>query len=293
MRKQFVQTVEGLLPEDKRLVLFLGDIGVFGFRKSLKELPERVYNIGILEQSTVSLAAGLSMTGLIPIVHTIAPFIVERCVEQLKDDFCYQKLGGNFVSVGASYDYAALGCTHHCPGDIGILKMLPGMEIIVPGSASEFDQLFRQLYDNGNPTYFRLSEHENSHAYDVSYGEAIVIQKGNSATVLAVGPALAPVLDAVKDLDVTVLYFTTVMPFDSAALRHHCTSDKILLCEPYYHGVLASDIASSMWPDKILIDSVGVPYEFLRNYGKKEEHDNAIEFTSSNIRKRIKNLIRA
>ena len=90
MRKQFVQTVEGLLAEDERLVLLLGDIGVFGFRNSLRELPQRVYNIGILEQSTVSLSAGLSMTGLIPIVHTIAPFIVERCVEQLKDDFCYQ-----------------------------------------------------------------------------------------------------------------------------------------------------------------------------------------------------------
>ena len=293
MRKQFVQTVEGLLADEEQLVLLLGDIGVFGFRSAFRSHPERVYNIGILEQSTVSLAAGLSMTGLNPIVHTIAPFIVERCVEQLKDDFCYQKLGGNFVSVGGSYDYAALGCTHHCPGDVGILKMLPGMEILVPGTAAEFDQLFREVYANGRPTYLRLSENENPHAYDVEYGKAIVIQKGNNATVLAVGPALTPVLDAVQDLDVTVLYYTTVVPFDSEALRSHCNSDKILLCEPYYHGVLASDISSAMWPDKVLIDFVGVPYEFLRNYGSKEEHDEEIHFTSLRIRKRIENLIRA
>jgi transketolase len=122
MRKQFVQTVERLLSEDEKIVLLLGDIGVFGFRNSFQKHPKRVYNIGILEQSTVSLAAGMSMTGLIPVVHTITPFVVERCVEQLKNDFCYQKLGGNFISVGGSYDYAALGCTHHCPADVGILR---------------------------------------------------------------------------------------------------------------------------------------------------------------------------
>ena len=64
--------------------------------------------------------------------------------------------------MGASYDYAALGCTHHCPGDVGMLKNIPDMEIILPGTAEEFDKLFRQSYANGNPTYFRLSEKQNS-----------------------------------------------------------------------------------------------------------------------------------
>lgn len=88
------------MEQDKRVALLLGDIGVFGFKKSFELFPDRVFNIGILEQSTIGLAAGLSMQELIPIVHTIAPFLVERGIEQLKDDFGYQKLGGNFVSVG-------------------------------------------------------------------------------------------------------------------------------------------------------------------------------------------------
>ena len=158
MRKQFVKTVESILEKDKKAVLLLGDIGVFGFKKAFELFPDRVFNIGILEQSTVGLAAGLSMQGLIPIIHTIAPFLVERSMEQLKDDFGYQKLGGNFVSVGASYDYAALGCTHHCPGDVGMLKNIPNMEIVLPGTAKEFDILFRESYANGHPTYYRLSE---------------------------------------------------------------------------------------------------------------------------------------
>src|SRR3989338_10790641 len=170
MRKQFVKTVESILEKDEKAILLLGDIGVFGFKKAFELFSERVLNIGILEQSTVGLAAGLSMQGFIPIVHTIAPFLVERSIEQLKNDFGYQQLGGNFVSVGASYDYAALGCTHHCPGDVGILKNIPGMEVILPGTAQEFDTLFKAAYADGKPTYFRISERENTESRAVVFG---------------------------------------------------------------------------------------------------------------------------
>ncbi len=291
MRKQLVQTVEYLLAEDERIVLLLGDIGVYGFRRAFSKFHDRVYNIGILEQSTISLAAGMSMTGLIPVVHTIAPFIVERCLEQLKNDFCYQGLGGNFVSVGGSYDYAALGCTHQCPADVGTLKMLPGMEIVVPGNTKEFDQLFRKGYSNGHPTYYRLSERENPYGYDVKFGKAIVIREGSSATVVAVGPVLKVVLEAVQGLDVTILYYTSVIPFDGDTLKDHCTSGKILLCEPYYVGGLTSEIICSMWPTKVLIDYVGVPLEFLHNYGTIEEHDESIGMTPLSIRNRLEKLI--
>ena len=115
MRKQLVRTVEAVLSEDDRVVLLLGDIGVFGFRNAFERFPHRVYNVGILEQATISMAAGLALEGFIPIFHSIAPFAVERALEQLKIDFGYQRLPGVIISVGASYDYAALGCTHHCP----------------------------------------------------------------------------------------------------------------------------------------------------------------------------------
>ena len=158
MRKQFVLTTEDVMAKDERLVVLLGDISVFGFRNAFQQFPGRIHNIGICEQAMTSVAAGLSKEGLVPVIHSIAPFVVERCFEQIKVDFCYQKLGGNIVSVGGSYDYAALGCTHHCPGDVAILHALPGMEIVVPGAPQEYDQLFRTAYANGQPTYFRLSE---------------------------------------------------------------------------------------------------------------------------------------
>ena len=291
MRKQLVNTVESILEKDNRLVLLLGDIGVFGFRRAFELFPERVYNIGILEQSTISVAAGLAMEGLIPVVHTIAPFLIERGLEQLKDDFCYQRLGGNFVSIGASYDYVALGCTHQCPGDVGILKNLPGMEIVLPGTPSEFDILFNQAYFNQNPTYFRLSDRSNLQGYDVKFGKAEIIKKGKLVTIVAVGHALKPVLEASKDIDVTILYYTTVAPFDGETLRENCASSKIMLCEPYYSGALSVDILNALKPNPIVLDFVGVPHIFLTNYGLAEEHDELIGLTAKNIKERIERLI--
>lgn len=293
MRKQFVATVSQLLAEDPRLVLLLGDIGVFGFNEAARRFPDRVYNIGILEQATVSLAAGLAKTGLVPIVHTIAPFLTERCLEQIKVDFGYQALGGNFVTVGASYDYAALGCTHHCPGDVQAVTTVPGIEVIVPGTATEFDRLFRETYDSGRPTYFRLAEQEHRAETTGAFGQASVVKEGNAATVVVIGPLLESILEAVRNLDVTVLYYHTVQPFDGSMLRRHAPAGKVLLCEPYYRGGLAAEITEALWPRPVLLRSLGVPRRFLTEYGKVEQHDEAIGLTPDAIRAELEGLIRA
>lgn len=265
MRKQLVETVTDLLATDKRTVLLLGDIGVYGFREAFEKFPDRVYNIGILEQASISLAAGLALDGMIPIFHTIAPFMVERAFEQLKVDFGYQKLGGNFISVGASYDYAALGCTHHCPGDVALLKTIPGMEVIVPGHPTEFDILLRSMYDNGRPTYFRLSErtNESMHGRTVQEGD-------HRRVVVAVGPMLDPVLEACEDLDVTVLYNVDTELYEM--------KDAILV-EPFYEGSLAYQFKGT---------EIGVPRRFLTNYGTAAEHDAACGLTPGALRERIR-----
>ena len=292
MRAQFVKTTESLLASDASLVLLLGDIGVFGFRGAFQRHASRVFNIGILEQATVSLASGLAKTNLIPVVHTIAPFLVERAFEQLKIDFGYQGQGGNFVSVGASYDYASLGCTHHCPGDIALLQTIPGMEVVVPGTSAEFDALFRQGYANGHPTYYRLSERQNSSSQDVTFGKGLVLQTGTQATVIAVGPTLHHVLPATQGLDVSVLYYTTLEPFDAATLCAHApASGRILVVEPFYTGTLAHKICAALAPKAVYIDSIGVPREFLTHYGSAAEHDAAIGLSAENIRGRLAALM--
>lgn len=291
MRNQFVKTVERLVEYDDRIVTLLGDISVYAFRNVFRDYPNRIYNIGICEQSMASMAAGLSKEGLIPIIHSIAPFVVERCFEQLKCDVCYQKLPVNIVSIGASYDYAGLGCTHHCPGDVAVLKALPGMQIIVPGTPEEFDLLFSETYSNDHPTYYRLNESSNSVNFPVKFGYANVIQSGSLATVLAVGTALRFVLEAVKDLDVTLIYYTTVEPFDIGTLLKNSISNKYIIIEPYYSCGLNAEIHNAVGDSPVAIKNIGIPKSFLTNYGKSEEHDEKLGFKIEEIKLTLKSFI--
>ena len=293
MREQMALTIEDLFTQDQHLALLLADISTDLFKKLLREYPERALNLGILEQTLIGVAAGMALESYIPIVHSITPFLVERPFEQLKNDFCYQQLGGNFISIGASYDYSTEGMTHHSPGDIQILRSLPGMQLIVPGTAAEFDTLFRQAYANGSPTYYRLSLNTNPTAYPVQFGQLTVIREGKDATIIAVGPALAPVLAATVDMDITLLYCTTVAPFDAETLRTTLRSNNIVLVEPYYEGVLVADIAAALQLTPVRIEAIGVPHEVLTHYGTHQQHDQALGFTSQGIRQRIERFLTA
>lgn len=291
MRKQFTKSLQDILYNDIHSVLLLGDIGVFGFRNELKNIPERVYNIGILEQSTISVAAGLSKSNLIPFVHTIAPFFVERALEQLKIDFGYQNLNGNFISVGSSYDYAGLGCTHHCPGDILVLSSIPNMELIIPGNSEEFDILLKTAYNNGKPTYYRLSEYENKKTFNTTFGKAKLIKSGSKATIVCYGNMLDSVLDACLDVDVTILYYNTIVPFDEISLQENFNK-KIIVCEPFYEGSTNYFINKSLKNKEYMIHNIGVPRKFLTNYGTKTQHDNNLALDSNSIRERILECIK-
>ncbi len=137
-----------LMDKDERVVVLLGDIGVFAFRDVFTKYPTRTYNIGICEQSMVGMAAGLAMAGFIPVIHTITPFLVERAFEQIKDDFGYQKLPGNIIGVSIPLD-SNLGYTHQCPYDTLLMSQVIGMNIFVPRSPQEFDEILKKNYDQG------------------------------------------------------------------------------------------------------------------------------------------------
>jgi len=290
VRSQLVKTVSEIIDEDQSSVLLLGDIGVYAFKETINQHPSRAYNIGILEQSTISLASGLSMCGLVPIVHTIAPFIVERAFEQIKVDLCYQELGANLISVGGSYDYAGLGPTHHCPGDIGLLNQIPEVEIIIPGHPEEFDTLFRSNYKNHKTTYFRLSSDSNSKPQKVDFGKNTVIKEGKEIVVVVVGPLLQLAINALDDLDVTIIYCTTIKPFDTSFLKKY-PNQKVVILEPYYSGAILTNIIRET--ETIVGDytSIGVTNEFINKYGTKEEIDHLLGLDEETIRKKVQKKI--
>lgn len=290
MRKQYIATTDVLSDQDERVITLLGEIGVFSFRGIRQKHENQVHNMGIMEPASIGIAAGLAREGFIPFFHTIAPFIVERGYEQLKIDFGYQCLNGNFVSVGASYDDGGMGATHCCPADVPALMQIPNMQIVVPGTAEETDRLIRASYDNGFPTYYRLSTACNQNTYQTDFGKAAVIKKGTKATVVAVGPVLDAVLEAARDLDVTVLYYTTVAPFDRECLCQNCGSRNVLLCEPYYYGALAVEILTALH-GFVRMDFTGVPHQFMTTYGTREQIDRDNGITPGEIAEKLRVLM--
>ena len=293
MRDRMSDVVGELLATDQSTALVLADISTSHFRDSLRDYPERVINVGIMEQTAVSLAAGFALEGFHPIVHTIAPFVTERPFEQIKNDFCYQGLGGTFVSIGASYDYGTSGMTHHGCADVPILKTLPGMQICVPGTPDEFEMLLRQTYRNGAPTYIRTSTQRNSTSRPVDFGRLHLEREGRDGVVVTVGPMLDRTLAAVGDLDLTVLYATTVAPFDEETLRNALprASPNVVLVEPYYEGGLVPDIARALQAVPARIAAIGVPHRVLERYGPPERHDQELGLTAEGIGTRIRGFL--
>ena len=133
MRDRFVRVTSDLLDSDPRVAVVLADIGASSFEPARQRHPDRVINLGIREQLLIGVTSGLALSGLRPVAHTFAPFLVERPFEQIKIDIVHQGVGAVLVSAGGSFDYPFYGRTHQAPGDVALLNTLPGWTVHVPG----------------------------------------------------------------------------------------------------------------------------------------------------------------
>ena len=271
MRGQFKDTVSDLAGVDERVAVILGDVSFYMFRHFQEAHPDRFYNMGICENALISVAAGMSAMGMKPFVHTIAPFITERSVEQIKLDMSYNRFGGNIVSCGASFDYAWDGATHHTYMDLAILRLIPDTEVIQPGSNREIDSLLRNRYANDKTTYFRLSDHPHYIDVDTTFGKATVLKDtGAKVTVMTAGPLLGNVFEACRELDVNLVYFHTLKPIDRETIERF-RDTRILVV----HDAFGLHEAINEVPD-IRTRYHGLPDQFCGWYG-----------TLHDIRKRI------
>ena len=113
MRNVFADEITALMQADNRLVVLSGDIGNKLFDKCKQLDKERFYNCGIAEANMMGVAAGMALSGLRPIIYTIAPFTTTRCFEQIRVDVCYHHVPVIIVGTGSGLSYAELGPTHH------------------------------------------------------------------------------------------------------------------------------------------------------------------------------------
>jgi transketolase len=288
MRAAFARTTTDLIRNDPDVAVALAVISADLFEEAAAHAPERVVDVGIAEQTLIGVTAGLAMTGLRPIAHSIAPFLVERPYEQIKDDLVLQQLPAVLVSTGASYDYASDGGTHSGRGDVAVLHALPGVEIHVPGTAAELEAMLRVTYRRDAVTYLRMSTAVNGEPH----ADGSVLRRGSRATVVAVGPMLAPVLAAVADLDVTVLYAATVRPFDGAALAAVTGDGPVVTVEPYAGEVLVPAVLAALAPRPARVVPIGVLRAGAGHYGTRADHDRTHGLDAAALRERITAVLR-
>ena len=289
IRLQFAETVFELGKKNKKIVVFVGDISHGIMQPFAKKFPDRYYNIGICEPAMVNIAAGLSKSGLIPIVHTIAPFLIERSYEQIKLDFAYQKLPINLVSVGASYS------------DFALLSQFEKSNFVYPGSALEFDVLFKKIHKKNNINYFRITENThniNLNKNEISFGKGILLSKGKNLTVVCTAGTLQASQEAVeilkkKKIFIDLIYLHTLKPIDkNLILRSTKKTKKILVVEDFnYNGGLASNCLSILKNKNVKFANLSLN-NFIHDYGSYKNLNFKSGLTVKNITKKINFLLK-
>jgi transketolase len=296
MRQRFYRVASELLDTDPDVAVVLADIGTQQFREAavFERHPDRVINVGIREQLMVTVAAGFALEGMHPIAHSYAPFLIERAFEQVKLDFAHQGLAGVLVSVGASYDWAQGGHTHHSPGDVALVASLPGWIIHVPGHPDEAELALRDAVAGEAPTYIRLAEQVNAVAYPAATTSIVTVRTGahGAPAILAVGPVLDRVIEAARDIEATVLYTARPRPLDAGGLRAAVTGQEIVVVEPYLAGTSTAEIVSALSDRATRILGLGVPHKEHRHYGTIEEHDRAFGLDAPGLRQSIAEFVR-
>lgn len=298
MRERFTAVTTRLLDEDSQLAVVLAVVSGDRFQSAARRHPGRVIDVGIREQLLVSVVGGLALSGMRPIAHTFAGFLVERPFEQVKLDLNHQGVGAVLVSWGGSYDIASGGRTHQSPGDVALLDTLDGWTVHVPGHPDEAEALLRHAAADGDSrVYLRLSDQSNREPLPVGPGRFATVRAGHGPVVIAVGPMLDAVLDATTGLDATVLYAATVRPFDTAALRAALDGGphgrgapdgrSVVLVEPYLKGTSVPWIAEALSDRPHRVLGLGTGRAELRRYGSWPEHVAAHGLDARGLRERI------
>lgn len=291
LRTRFYRLLPELLAEDLRAVAVFGEVGLGYLDKAtVAPVADRVINVGIREQLVIGVTGGLALTGLRPIAHTFGPFLIERPFEQVKLDLGHQDVGAVLVSAGGSYDWPEGGETHFGYRDVAVLDTLDGWTVHVPGHPDEAEALLRAAVREEGRVYLRLGADANAEAHPT--GPMAVLRRGRRGTVIAVGPMADRTLAAVADLDVTVLYATTVRPFDAATLRATLDTPAVVLVEPYLRDSSTATVARALADRPHRVLGIGVGPAELRTYGSRADHDARHGLDERGIRSRIAEFLR-
>jgi transketolase len=157
-RKTVINEIIPYAENDEKIVLLVGDMGFGAIDRFQEKFSGRVFNLGMMEQGMVSIAAGMAMSGLKPIVYTMVNFLAFRAIEQIRNDVVLQNLNVKFIGTGADDYFRFLGVSHCCgKDDVKIMQMI-NMPVLDPYNTDscDFPSMISEWIGSGKTSYLRV-----------------------------------------------------------------------------------------------------------------------------------------
>ena len=153
MRRQFGKIISELADKDEKIYVIVGDIGYRVFDEFREKHPDRFINMGICEQSIISVSSGMALEGLKPWVYTITPFLIERPFEQVKLDIDHQNVNVKLVGFA---DYPTLGPTHTELNGKKLMQLFNNITSFFPKDGDETKMMIYQAHEKNGPAFISL-----------------------------------------------------------------------------------------------------------------------------------------
>ena len=203
-----------------------------------KELPEQYLNVGIAEQNGAGVAAGLATCGRIPFVVTYAAFGSMRICEMIRQEICYPKLNVKIACSHGGVTPANDGASHQCIEDMGIMRTLPNMTVVMPADYTSAKALVKAAAAWDGPVYLRFTRDVVPVIYDeedtFEIGKAKILREGGDVSLIANGDTVRLALEAAdnlqkKGISARVLDMHTIKPLDEKAVLDCIRSTKAIV----------------------------------------------------------------
>jgi len=158
-RRVFINTLIELAEKDDKIVLIIPDVGFNYIEEFQKKFPERFLNLGVTEQSAMTIAAGLALSGLKPYIYSMINFVVFRPYEMVRNAVCLRNANVKIIGVKGSEKYKFLGFSHNMiveDEDLKALKNFPNIKSYVVTDPEKVRDVILETYNDNSPCYIRL-----------------------------------------------------------------------------------------------------------------------------------------
>lgn len=288
-RSGFGEGIYELGKKNPNVVALTADLaGSLKLQKFIKEFPDRFIQCGIAEANMMGIAAGLTIGGKIPYTTTFANFSTGRVYDQIRQSIAYS---GKNVKICASHAGVTLGedgATHQILEDIGMMKMLPGMTVIVPCDFNQTKAATMAIANYVGPVYLRFGRPKwpNFTPQDQSFeiGKAQILSEGKDISIFACGHLVWKAIEAGRILEdrgisVEVINIHTIKPLDKQAVIQSITKTKCAVTAEEHNiigglGDSIAQVAARHLPipieyvgTKDTFGESGTPDQLLKKYG--------------------------